>query len=688
MAGWPTANDYSLAVAKRAFVHPRLAGLTFRRMKRINRPVLFTGNYAATFALEDPNGRPKALKLFTRHVPDRADRYAAIAGFLTERTPPQFVGFEYLPQAVQIEGVRYPGLLMDWANGVPLDTYVSANLEAPEALRRIAADILAFAASTEQQGFAHGDLQHDNILVADRLRLIDYDGMFVPAMAGRPAVESGHQNYQHPGRRRQAFGPRIDRFSAIAIYLALQAAIMAPRLYAEHAVENGLLFRKGDFEDPRHSAVIAALDRLRPLRPAARAFAALCAGDVEAVPSLADFAGQTGLGPRQAARAGSRPATAGGWSLFGRSSRSATASSGAPAVPPVAASGAGAGRGLGPWRPAAWSAAIVVAYLAGAHLLRDDAAGPAAPTIAAPAVEAPAVTAPTVATPAVTPPSVGAPPVAAPVQPQPPAELPSVAVSPARPPSSPVEPAMPPAASPPPPETVVATPVPPVPVAADTLPAATVPGSGAAEETVAAPVVAPSAIVAPPPAPQAAPVRPEPPAAVTPAPVPPAVTPSAITPSAPVVTPHVAPTAEPPAAPPPPIAPPPDAARAAVQLPAPPAPPPASSAPAVSAPTIGAKPSDRPACAGRELVAPGVTPQSEPPAGEGPATRAELRCLTPETAADDTAHDTHEPPVATTGRARATRPAHASGAPTRPRPRPPAFRPPEPRKPVFETPLH
>ncbi|MBK5956950.1 hypothetical protein CCR97_01785, partial [Rhodoplanes elegans] len=332
MAGWPTANDYSLAVAKRAFVHQRLAGLTFRRMKRINRPVLFTGNYAATFALEDPTGRPKALKLFTRHVPDRADRYAAIAAFLTERTPPQFVGFEYLPQAVQIEGVRYPGLLMDWANGVPLDTYVSANLEAPEALRKIAADILAFAASTEQQGFAHGDLQHDNILVADRLRLIDYDGMFVPAMAGRPAVESGHQNYQHPGRRRQVFGPTIDRFSAIAIYLALQTAIMAPRLYAEHAVENGLLFRKGDFEDPRKSAVIAALDRLRPLRPAARAFAALCAGDVEAVPSLADFAAQTGLGPRKATRAGARPATGRGWSLFGRTDRTAAATSGGAAV--------------------------------------------------------------------------------------------------------------------------------------------------------------------------------------------------------------------------------------------------------------------------------------------------------------------------------------------------------------------
>ncbi|MFD2182879.1 hypothetical protein [Rhodoplanes azumiensis] len=638
MAGWPTANDYSLAVAKRAFVHPRLAGLTFRRMKRINRPVLFTGNYAATFALEDPSGRPKALKLFTRHVPDRADRYAAIAAFLTERTPRQFVGFEYLPQAVQIEGVRYPGLLMDWADGVPLDTYVSANLDTPEALRKIAADILAFTASTEQQGFAHGDLQHDNILVADRLRLIDYDGMFVPAMAGRPAVESGHQNYQHPGRRRQVFGPHIDRFSAIAIYLALQTAIMAPRLYAEHAVENGLLFRKSDFEDPRKSAVIAALDRLRPLRPAARAFAALCAGDVEAVPSLADFAAQTGIGPRAPARPDARPAAGGGWRLFGWSGRSSPATTGSPSAPPAGSSG-GAGRGLGPWRPAAWSAAIVVAYLAGAHLLRQDAEGPAAPTIAAPSIATPDVA----ATPMASPPPTSPPPASSP-----PDSPPSVSLSPA-------EAALPAAPPPTPADTVVGTPAVPQP---------------------APPMPEPAASPAPPsPGPSPDPVGATPPSAVPPTGEPPGPQ-DEMSGRASAVPPVPSPAPDPMPSPAP--------ARSAPPI----------SPPAVAGPTPAldpAKAAERPACAGRELAVPAVTPQSEGPPGEGPATRAEWRCITPDQTpdgpADRAAPEPPEPPIATTGRTGVTRPARAVGPPTRHQPRSPGFRPPEPRKPVFDTPL-
>ncbi|RAI36007.1 hypothetical protein CH338_18265, partial [Rhodoplanes elegans] len=82
-----------------------------------------------------------------------------------------------------------------------------------------------------------------------------------------------------------------------------------------------------------------------------------------------------------------------------------------------------------------------------------------------------------------------------------------------------------------------------------------------------------------------------------------------------------------------------------------------------------------------------VTPQSDAPAGEGPATRAEWRCNTPDKAADRAVPEPAEPPVAAAGAPRAVRPARAAGAPVRPRPRTPALRPPEPRKPVFETPL-
>jgi hypothetical protein len=374
MSTWPTAVDYSLAVARRAFVDRHLVGLTYRRMRRVARPVLFTGSFSATFALEDAEHRPKALKLFTRHIADRGLRYGAIAEFLTRLGPPAFVGFAYLETAVEIEHVRYPGLLMDWAHGATLDAFIAHNLEAPDALRKVALEILAFADLTEQHGFAHGDLQHENIRIADRLRLIDYDGMYVPALAGRPAAEHGHLNYQHPGRRQQAFGPTIDRFSAIAIYLCLYTAIVAPHLYRSNVVENGLLFSKADFENPTRSAILSALRRTRGLERAARAFSALCQGSVDAVPSLSDFAARTGIDlRRRTSRIGDLARTLSG--LF--------RSTALPARTGLAGEAAAARgirvRRLDPWRPLVWTAAIVALYAGVVHLRPDE------PVVRAPA---------------------------------------------------------------------------------------------------------------------------------------------------------------------------------------------------------------------------------------------------------------------------------------------------------------
>src|SRR5438034_11486371 len=65
---------------------------------------------------------------------------------------------------------------------------------------------------------AHGDLQHGNILVrGGSIHLVDYDGMWVPALKGRHATETGHRAYQHPERSEQDYGQEIDRFSVLVI---------------------------------------------------------------------------------------------------------------------------------------------------------------------------------------------------------------------------------------------------------------------------------------------------------------------------------------------------------------------------------------------------------------------------------------------------------------------------------------
>ena len=72
-----------------------------------------------------------------------------------------------------------------------------------------------------QAEVAHADQQHGNVLLVPiaemaqlRLKLIDYDGMYVLALAGIPSGELRHPSYQHPQRLREGIcSPRVDHLS-------------------------------------------------------------------------------------------------------------------------------------------------------------------------------------------------------------------------------------------------------------------------------------------------------------------------------------------------------------------------------------------------------------------------------------------------------------------------------------------
>src|SRR5262249_54737919 len=116
-----------------------------------------------------------------------------------------------------------------------------------------------------QHGIAHGDLQHGNVLVVNGdFRLVDYDGMYVPALQGRQSHELGHRHYQHPWRTAIDFGPFLDNFSAWVIYVSLVMLSVEPSLWHRlDAGEEHLLFRREDFENPRSSRALSVLQRLQ-----------------------------------------------------------------------------------------------------------------------------------------------------------------------------------------------------------------------------------------------------------------------------------------------------------------------------------------------------------------------------------------------------------------------------------------
>jgi len=113
----------------------------------------------------------------------------------------------------------------------------------------------------QSAGVAHGDLQHGNVLVVGgELYLIDYDGMYVPALHGQLSPEIGHRNCQHPARTEYDFAPQIDNFSAWVIWFSIFALASRPEHWPRHrGGDECLLFRRDDFLDPSNSALIRDL---------------------------------------------------------------------------------------------------------------------------------------------------------------------------------------------------------------------------------------------------------------------------------------------------------------------------------------------------------------------------------------------------------------------------------------------
>lgn len=253
------------------------------------RPI--SGNVASVFRITTADGRTWALRCFVRWPDDQALRYAAISEALTEVTDPWRVGFELQPRGIEVDGEWFPVVKMAWSEATPLVQYVEAHLWDRTALSYLAVRVAELATRLRVLGLAHGDLQHGNILVAPGgdLRLIDYDGMWVPALAGRVGTELGHRNYSHPGRTRTGFGPHIDAFPSWVIYASLVALAVDPLLWGRlDGGDECLLFRAADFARPEQSEALRCFEasgdaRLQRLSGRLRQF---LASPADRVPTL------------------------------------------------------------------------------------------------------------------------------------------------------------------------------------------------------------------------------------------------------------------------------------------------------------------------------------------------------------------------------------------------------------------
>jgi hypothetical protein len=269
---WPTSQDYNEAVQNPAasFADPELRqGRAV--VNALGLPMPCSGNFADVYHVTGPGRAAWAVKCFTRQVPGLRERYTSVSSHLQRRRLGFMVEFGYVTEGVRVRGQWYPVVKMRWVEGHLLNEFVRDSLDRPTLLDRLLHLWVRMSRRLRGADMAHGDIQHGNvILVPDEggasvaVRLIDYDGMWVPALQGKPSGEVGHSNYQHPQRLREgSYGPEVDRFPLLVVAAALCCLRVGGRgLWDRYDDGDNLLFKEADFADPHHSQLFAELLQL------------------------------------------------------------------------------------------------------------------------------------------------------------------------------------------------------------------------------------------------------------------------------------------------------------------------------------------------------------------------------------------------------------------------------------------
>jgi len=254
---WPNHADYAEAVQnpELCFELPELhTGVV--ATSPLGLPRVLSGNFASVYEITG-GGETFAVRCFVRQVTNQQDRYAALERHLAGHDLPCMVPFEFVTRGIRVHERWFPIVKMNWVSGVPLHTYVEQQLPSPEKLAWLAADWREMMAALKPLRIGHGDLQHGNVLVTagGELRLVDYDGLYVPLFARERSPELGHANYQHPLRAPEFYDERLDHFPELLIYLSLRALAAEPALWGEFFNGDNLIVTAVDLRVPQCSSL-------------------------------------------------------------------------------------------------------------------------------------------------------------------------------------------------------------------------------------------------------------------------------------------------------------------------------------------------------------------------------------------------------------------------------------------------
>lgn len=236
-------------------------------LDRFSQALSFPGNFAVIFPVKKRN-KKYALRVSRTHLKSNNDsvKYNLISDYFKKNINPYktFCAFKYIDRAIKSQGKVYPAILMDWVDGKNLFNYVNENYKNSNLMSDLADNFLKLFKRFHKLGISHGDLHNSNILINDlgRIKLIDYDSVYVKDFIELKHSIKGIESFVHPNKKK-FLKEKQDFFPELIIYLSLLAISASPSLWEKYnrGLDN-LIFTLKDFKNYENSDLFKSLGLL------------------------------------------------------------------------------------------------------------------------------------------------------------------------------------------------------------------------------------------------------------------------------------------------------------------------------------------------------------------------------------------------------------------------------------------